>query len=103
MPVQPVPSDKFSFGLWTVGWQARDPFGDATREAAYQKAQELRGAATDLESFRKAVAADKSLQKQEAKGLGRGDLADELLANLQPPENPHLERRLNALRPRVIG
>ncbi len=27
----PRPSDKFSFGLWTVGWQARDPFGDATR------------------------------------------------------------------------
>ncbi len=24
-------ADKFSFGLWTVGWQARDPFGDATR------------------------------------------------------------------------
>ena len=23
--------DRFSFGLWTVGWQARDPFGDATR------------------------------------------------------------------------
>jgi peptidyl-prolyl cis-trans isomerase D len=46
---------------------------DATREAAYQKAQELKGAATDLESFRKAVAADKSLQKQQAKGLGRGD------------------------------
>ena len=33
----------------------------------------------------------------------RPDLADELLAHLQPPENPHLERRLNALRPRVIG
>ncbi len=32
MPVQPTPSDKFTFGLWTVGWQARDPFGDATRE-----------------------------------------------------------------------
>jgi xylose isomerase len=29
----PNPSDKFTFGLWTVGWQARDPFGDATREA----------------------------------------------------------------------
>jgi len=29
--VQPTKSDKFSFGLWTVGWQARDPFGDATR------------------------------------------------------------------------
>jgi len=28
----PTPSDKFTFGLWTVGWQARDPFGDATRE-----------------------------------------------------------------------
>jgi xylose isomerase len=27
----PTPDDKFSFGLWTVGWQARDPFGDATR------------------------------------------------------------------------
>ena len=28
-----VPSggDRFSFGLWTVGWVARDPFGDATR------------------------------------------------------------------------
>jgi xylose isomerase len=29
--VQPTRDDKFSFGLWTVGWQARDPFGDATR------------------------------------------------------------------------
>jgi xylose isomerase len=28
----PTPEDKFTFGLWTVGWQARDPFGDATRE-----------------------------------------------------------------------
>lgn len=28
---QPTKADKFSFGLWTVGWQARDPFGDATR------------------------------------------------------------------------
>ena len=29
----PTPADKFTFGLWTVGWQARDPFGDATRGA----------------------------------------------------------------------
>ncbi|HEX4904303.1 MAG TPA: xylose isomerase [Acidimicrobiales bacterium] len=29
----PRPEHKFTFGLWTVGWQARDPFGDATREA----------------------------------------------------------------------
>ncbi|PVG82441.1 xylose isomerase [Nocardioides gansuensis] len=27
----PTPEDRFSFGLWTVGWTARDPFGDATR------------------------------------------------------------------------
>lgn len=25
------PSDKFSFGLWTIGWTANDPFGVATR------------------------------------------------------------------------
>jgi xylose isomerase len=28
---QPTPNDRFTFGLWTVGWQARDPFGDPTR------------------------------------------------------------------------
>lgn len=33
MTLNPTPADKFTFGLWTVGWQARDPFGDATREA----------------------------------------------------------------------
>ncbi len=27
----PRPEDRFSFGLWTVGWPARDFFGDATR------------------------------------------------------------------------
>ncbi|GAA4353549.1 xylose isomerase [Angustibacter luteus] len=27
----PAPSDKFSFGLWTVGYQGRDPFGEPTR------------------------------------------------------------------------
>src|SRR3954467_6986372 len=31
MSTQPTKADKFTFGLWTVGWQARDPFGDATR------------------------------------------------------------------------
>ena len=41
---QPTPADKFSFGLWTVGWPARNPFGDATRphmdpaEAVYRLA-----------------------------------------------------------------
>jgi xylose isomerase len=28
---EPTKQDRFSFGLWTVGWQARDTFGDATR------------------------------------------------------------------------
>jgi len=27
----PTPEDKFSFGMWTVGYAGRDPFGDATR------------------------------------------------------------------------
>jgi xylose isomerase len=29
--LQPKPEHKFTFGLWTVGWQGRDPFGEATR------------------------------------------------------------------------
>jgi xylose isomerase len=33
VPLAPAPTDRFTFGLWTVGWQARDPFGDATRAA----------------------------------------------------------------------
>lgn len=28
---RPEPSDKFTFGLWTVGWNAVDPFGVGTR------------------------------------------------------------------------
>ncbi len=27
----PTPADRFSFGLWTVGWRAGDPFGEPTR------------------------------------------------------------------------
>ena len=44
---------------------------DATREVAYAKAQELKGEATDLESFRKLTTKDKTLVKQEAKNLDR--------------------------------
>ncbi|HEY7597824.1 MAG TPA: xylose isomerase [Actinophytocola sp.] len=29
---RPRPEHRFSFGLWTVGWQGVDPFGVATRE-----------------------------------------------------------------------
>jgi xylose isomerase len=29
----PTPADRFSFGLWTVGWRANDPFGEPTRPA----------------------------------------------------------------------
>jgi xylose isomerase len=28
---EPTPADKFSFGLWTIGYQGRDPFGEPTR------------------------------------------------------------------------
>lgn len=31
MTLTPSPADKFTFGLWTIGWTAKDPFGDATR------------------------------------------------------------------------
>jgi peptidyl-prolyl cis-trans isomerase D len=44
---------------------------EVTNDAAYQRAQDLKAKATDLESFRKAVAADKTLQKQEAKGIDK--------------------------------
>ena len=30
---RPTKEDKFSFGLWTVGWLAADPFGEPTRAA----------------------------------------------------------------------
>ncbi|MGB3541739.1 xylose isomerase [Rubrivirga sp.] len=30
---QPQPSDRFTFGLWTVGHVGRDPFGEPTRDA----------------------------------------------------------------------
>ena len=29
---EPTPADKFSFGMWTVGFTGRDPFGDPTRQ-----------------------------------------------------------------------
>ena len=44
---------------------------DATREAAYAKAQQLKGEATDLASFRKLTTTNKYLVKQEAKNLDR--------------------------------
>ncbi len=44
---------------------------DATREAAYARAQQLKGQATDLASFRQLTVKDKTLQKQEALNLDR--------------------------------
>lgn len=32
MTLTPTPADKFTFGLWTIGWRAQDQFGSATRE-----------------------------------------------------------------------
>ncbi|MER2133426.1 MAG: xylose isomerase [Arthrobacter sp.] len=31
MTKTPTPADRFTFGLWTVGWTGNDPFGTATR------------------------------------------------------------------------
>ncbi len=31
MTRKPTPADRFSFGLWTVGWPAQDQFGSASR------------------------------------------------------------------------
>ncbi len=31
MTPTPTPDDKFTFGLWTIGWNAADPFGSPTR------------------------------------------------------------------------
>jgi xylose isomerase len=31
MPYRPTREDRFSFGLWTVGWSGQDQFGSATR------------------------------------------------------------------------
>ena len=33
MTLTPTPSDKFTFGLWTVGNRGRDPFGEFVRPA----------------------------------------------------------------------
>jgi len=46
MAPTPTPADKFSFGLWTLGWNAQDPFGGPTRPnldnpAAIRKLAEL--------------------------------------------------------------
>jgi xylose isomerase len=45
MDRKPTREDKFSFGLWTVGWQARDLFGEATRPvlATVEAVQQLAG------------------------------------------------------------
>ncbi len=31
MTIKVTKADKFTFGLWTIGWNAQDPFGSATR------------------------------------------------------------------------
>ena len=33
MPTSPTPADRFTFGLWTVGYNGTDPFGGPTRPA----------------------------------------------------------------------
>ena len=33
MPITPTKADRFSFGLWTIGYNGTDPFGGPTRPA----------------------------------------------------------------------
>ena len=41
MTLKPTANDKFTFGLWTIGWNAQDPFGSATRsELSIEEATE---------------------------------------------------------------
>ena len=52
-PYTPTKDDKFSFGLWTVGWQGVDVFGTAVREPldpvlAVEKLAELGAAAVSF-------------------------------------------------------
>ena len=39
----PTPDDKFSFGLWTVGWQGVDVFGPAVRDRCWTRSRRPTG------------------------------------------------------------
>jgi len=70
VPNQPRPEDKFTFGLWTVGWQARDPFGDATR-APLDPVESVMTAASGVTRCARSCAVERA--GQPGYGFGRLD------------------------------
>ena len=104
MAPQPTREDKFSFGLWTVGWQARDLFGEATRpvlagvEAILRESPGLEHAGSAHDRFRLAETPRADIAK--VAGIHPSELHGRLasvaarLAN-DPVQVP--ERRLSAV------
>ena len=110
MAIQPTREDKFSFGLWTVGWKAQDPFGSATRPPldtveAVNRLSELGAYGitfhdNDLFPFgslrRRAPA-----RNRPAHGRAEGHRDDHPDGHHQPVQPPGLQgRRLHQQRPR---
>jgi len=85
-PYTPTPDDKFSFGLWTVGWQGTDVFGPASRplldpvEATYRLAELGAAAVTfhDDDLLPDESARDETLERFE-KALAETGLAVEMV------------------------
>jgi xylose isomerase len=80
MAPQPTKEDKFSFGLWTVGWRARDFFGEETRPvlAAVEAVQRLAGLGAYGITFH-----DDDLIPPGSNGSERQRIIDEFRASLE--------------------
>jgi xylose isomerase len=80
MAPQPTKEDKFSFGLWTVGWRARDFFGEETRPvlAAVEAVQRLAGLGAYGITFH-----DDDLIPPGSNGSDRQRIIDEFRAALE--------------------
>ena len=109
MAVSPTPEDRFTFGLWTVGWTGNDPFGVATRAAldpveAVHKLSELGAYGitfhdNDLVPF-DATASEKRPDPEELQGRPRRDRPEGAHGDHQPVQPPGLQgRRLHLQRP----
>jgi xylose isomerase len=80
MAPQPTKEDKFSFGLWTVGWRARDFFGEETRPvlAAVEAVERLAGLGAYGITFH-----DDDLIPPGSNGSDRQRIIDEFRAALE--------------------
>ena len=80
MAPKPTKEDKFSFGLWTVGWRARDFFGEETRPvlAAVEAVQRLAELGAYGITFH-----DDDLIPPGTNSSGRQRIIDEFTASLE--------------------